>query len=90
MPENTKKTQLKRLYFEREIKFNEIVSCLRQELYSEPQASPEQVIEEAEELTDNWASAEADGRALELGTELQRLLSEHQHICEQIIKIIDS
>jgi hypothetical protein len=43
----------------------------------------------AEELTDNWATAEADNRLPRATTELQRLLSEHQEICRRIIDVLD-
>jgi hypothetical protein len=94
MSDNTPKNELEKLYLERDAKFDEIVSCLRRELYSSAcptsEADRERLIEEAEELTDRWAEAEADNRQLELSTALQILLSEHQAICKQIIEIIDT
>jgi hypothetical protein len=98
MPEATvsherRKTRLEQLRFERDEKFDEIVSCLSRELYSGSSASEEErdgLIEEAEILTDNWAAAENNYRPLDLSTTLQILLSEHQQICKQIIQILDS
>ena len=87
------KTRLEQLRLERDAKFNEIVSCLSRELYSESPVSEEDrnsLIEEAEILTDNWAAAENNHHPLDLSTALQTLLSEHQEICKQIIEILDS
>ncbi len=85
--------ELKRLYRERDAKFDEIVSCLQQELYPATACLTEmdckQLTEDAEELTDDWASAEADSVLPGVTTELQRLLSEHQEICRRIIDIVD-
>jgi hypothetical protein len=90
--DNTPKSRLAKLYFERDAKFDEIASCLSRELYpsSISEADREHLIEEAEELTDNWAAADDNHRKWELSTALQVLLSEHQEICKQIIKILDS
>ena len=90
--DNTPKDRLAKLYLERDAKFDEIVSCLRRELYpcSISEADRAHLIEEAEELTDNWAAADDNHRKWELSTALQVFLSEHQEICKQIIKIIDS
>ena len=98
MPEATmsdahRRTRLEQLRLERDAKFGEIVSCLSRQLYSGSPASEEDrnnLIEEAEILTDNWAAAENNHRPLELSTALQILLSEHQEICKQIIEILDS
>src|SRR5215472_425876 len=94
MSDNTRKNQLQKLYLERDAKFDEIVSCLTSELYSNAYAISEadrrHLVEEAEELTDNWAGATADERLPELSTELQFLLSEHQKICERIILLLDT
>jgi hypothetical protein len=98
MPEATmnhgrRKTRLEQLRFERDVKFDGIVSCLSRELYSGSPSSEEDrnsVIEEAEILTDNWAAAENNHLPLDLSTDLQTLLSEHQEICKQIIEILDS
>ena len=92
MSNNTPKTKLGKLYLERDAKFDEIVSCLSRELYlSAPaEADREHLIEEAEELTDNWAAADYNHRPLELSTALQVLLNEHQEICKQIIEILDA
>jgi hypothetical protein len=51
---------------------------------------PGRLAEDAEELTDNWAAAEADNRLPSVTTELQRLLSEHQEICRRIIDVLDT
>ncbi|WP_027577975.1 hypothetical protein [Bradyrhizobium sp. Ai1a-2] len=93
MSDETPKTRLEKLRLEQDAKFDAIVSCLSRELYSGSPASEadrEHLIEEAELLTDNWAAAENNHRPLELSTALQILLSEHQEICKQIIKIIDA
>jgi hypothetical protein len=92
MRDNTPKTRLARLYLKRDAKFDEILSCLSSELYpsSVSEADREHLIEEAEVLTDNWAAEEDNNRKWELSTTLQVLLSEHQDICKQIIKILDS
>ena len=86
--------KLKKLYRQRDAKFDEVVSCLRRELYPEispfPEADRKQLIDEAEELTDNWAGAEAENKLPAVSTELQRLLSEHQEICKRIIDILDA
>jgi uncharacterized protein YhaN len=86
--------ELKRLYRERDAKFEEIVSCLQRELHSDTDSLTkmdwEQLTEDAEELTDNWATAEADNRLSGVTTELQRLLSEHQKFCRRIIDILDA
>jgi uncharacterized protein YhaN len=85
---------LKRLYRERDAKFDEIVSCLQRELHPDTASLTkthwEQLTEDAEELTDNWATAEADGKLPSVTTELQRLLSEHQGFCRRIIDILDA
>src|SRR6516225_1297681 len=94
MSDNTPKVGLEKLRQQRDAKFDQIVSCLSRELYSDAsaisEADREHLIEEAEELTDKWADAEANSRPLELSTTLQVLLSEHQEICKQIIAIIDA
>jgi hypothetical protein len=93
MSHERRKSRLEQLRFERDAKFDEIVSCLSRELYSESSVSEEDrnsLIEEAEILTDNWAAAENNHRPLVLSTALQILLSEHQAICKQIIEILDS
>jgi len=50
----------------------------------------ERLAEDAEELTDNWATAEAENRLPSVTTELQRLLSKHQEICRRIIDVLDA
>ena len=94
MTDNTPKPNLQKLYRERDAKFDEIVLCLSQKLYSGSDAISEadraHLIEEAEELTDNWAAADYDHHPQELSTPLQILLNEHQMICRQIIEILDS
>jgi uncharacterized protein YdcH (DUF465 family) len=94
MSNNTPKTKLEKLRLARDAKFDEIVSCLSRELYaSTPLASEanfQRVIEEAEELTDKWADAEAENRPLQLSTALQILLSEHQELCKKILEILDT
>jgi hypothetical protein len=93
MSGRARKTQLEQLCFDRDAKFDEIVSCLSRELYSRSPVSEQDhnnLIEEAEILTDNWAAAEDNHRPLDLTTALQKLLSEHQEICKQIIEILDS
>ena len=93
MSNDTPKHELEQLRLRGDIKFEEIVSCLSRALYSHgsppSEADRERLIEEAEELTDKWAQAEAENRTLELTTALQVLLSEHQAICKQIIALID-
>ena len=92
MGDHTPKTKLGKLRLARDAKFDEIVSCLSRELYPSPpsEADRGRLIEEAEELTDNWAAAETNHRLLELSTDLQKLLNQHQEICKQIIEIIDT
>ena len=94
MSNNTPKNELEKLYLQRDAKFDEIVSCLSRELYASAspasEADLQRLIEEAEELTDKWAEAEAENRPLQLGTALQILLSEHQELCKQILEIVDS
>jgi len=94
MNDNTPKIGLEQLRRQRDAKFDEIVSCLRRELYADvsfsQEADRQRLLEEAEELTDKWADAEANNRPLELSTTLQILLSEHQQICRHIINIIDA
>jgi hypothetical protein len=93
MSDESRKTKLQRLRFERDAKFDEIVLCLSRALYSGSPVSEEDrnhLIEEAEILTDNWAAAENNHRPLKLSSDLQILLSEHQEICKQIIEILDS
>ena len=92
MNDNTQKSELEKLRLQRDAKFDEIVCCLARELclFCASAADLEQLIEEAEELTDKWAAAEADNRSPELSGALQILLSEHQNICKQILRLIDS
>ena len=94
MSNDTPKHDLEKLRLKGDAKFEEIVACLSRALYSNAappsEADRERLIEEAEELTDKWAQAEAENRTLELTTALQVLLSEHQAICKQIIELIDS
>jgi hypothetical protein len=88
--DNTQKGELEKLRRQRDAKFDEIVSCLSREHYPCSVSSDrERVIEEAEELTDECAVAEADSRSPEIRTQLQTLLSEHQEICKRILAIID-
>jgi tRNA G46 methylase TrmB len=94
MDTDARDNELKKLYRERDAKFDEIVSCLQRELHPDAASLTktdwQQLAEDAEELTDNWASAEADNRLPGVTTELQRLLSEHQEICRRIIDILDT
>ena len=94
MNDNTPKIGLEQLRRQQDAKFDEIVSCLRRELYADvsfsQEADRQRLLDEAEELTDKWADAEANNRPLELSTTLQILLSEHQQICKHIIDIIDA
>jgi hypothetical protein len=87
-------TELKRLYGKRDAKFDEIVLCLQRELHSDgaslTKMDRERLTEDAEELTNNWATAEAENRLAVPATELQRLLSGHQEICRRIIDILDA
>jgi hypothetical protein len=89
--DNTQKEQLEKLRTQRDAKFDEIVVCLSRDLYplSASASHRERIIEEAEELTDEWAVAEADSRSPDTSTELQTLLGEHQEICKRILAIID-
>jgi hypothetical protein len=86
--------ELNNLYQKRDTKFAEIVSCLQRELHPDAANLTKMdwklLTEDAEELTDNWATAEADNRLSGVTTELQRLLSEHQKFCKQIIDILDT
>jgi hypothetical protein len=92
MIDNTPKGELEKLRLQRDAKFDEIVSCLARELRLSYASAADRVrlVEEAEELTDTWAAAEADNRSPELSSALQVLLSEHQEICKQILRFIDS
>ena len=92
MRDDIPKKEIRKLRLQRDAKFEEIVSCLGRELYTPaPSAADrEYIIEEAEELTDQWAVADANNRVPEVRTELQVLLSQHQEICKHIIKLIDS
>ena len=94
MNDNTPKIGLEQLRRQQDAKFDEIVSCLRRELYADvsfsQEADRQRLLEEAEELTDKWADAEANNRPLESSTTLQILLSEHQEICRRIIDIVDA
>ena len=94
MSNDTPKHDLEKLRLKGDAKFEEIVACLSRALYSNAappsEADRERLIEEAEELTNKWAQAEAENRTLELTSALQVLLSEHQAICKQIIELIDS
>lgn len=89
-----KNHKLKRLYRDRDAKFDEIVCRLGRELHpsttSLTKMERQRLAEDAEELTDNWATAEAEGKLPRASTELQRLLGEHQEICKRIIAILDS
>jgi hypothetical protein len=88
------KNQLEQLRMERDAKFERIVSCLSRELYSKDSPISEEdrkyLVEEAEELTDNWAAAVANRKLPLLSTALQLLLSEHQEICKRIIDLLDN
>jgi hypothetical protein len=90
--DNTPKSRLAELNLKRDAKFDEIALFLSRELYpsSISAADREHLIEEAEELTDNWAAADDNHGKRHLDTALQVLLSEHQEICKQIIGILDS
>jgi acyl-CoA reductase-like NAD-dependent aldehyde dehydrogenase len=94
MSTNTPKDELEKLYLERDAKFDDIVPCLGRELYGS--ASPasaadlQRLVEEAEELTDKWADADAENRPLRLSAALQILLNERQELCKRIHEIIDS
>jgi hypothetical protein len=92
MNDSTPKSELEELRLRRDAKFDEIVLCLARELCLSlvSAADREHLVEEAEELTDKWAVAEADNRAPELSSALQILLSEHQDICKQILRLLDS
>jgi len=79
MTEEASTSELEKLYLARDAKFNEIVSCLSRKLYSNisslSEAERHHLVEEAEELTDNWAAAENNHRTTEVSTTLQVLLS---------------
>jgi hypothetical protein len=94
MNSSARDRELRRLYRERDAKFDEIVFCLGRGLTREPASLGtedwKQLVDDAEELTDNWATAEYENRLPIASTELQRLLSEHQEICKRIIEILDS
>jgi hypothetical protein len=86
--------ELKRLYVKRDAKFGEIVRCLGRELHTDNNSVTktdwERFVEEAEELTDNWAVAETENKLPAISSELQLLLSEHQEICKRILSILDA
>jgi hypothetical protein len=90
MSNSAREDELKKLYRERDAKFDEIVSCLGEELYRETKADWTQLNDDAEELTNNWATAEYESRLPVPSTKLQRLLEEHQELCRQIINILDA
>jgi hypothetical protein len=94
MSNNTPESNLQKLYRERDSKFDEIVSCLshKRSFGAGPLSNADRarLIEEAEELTDNWAAAEHNHRSQEPSTALQHLLNEHQLICRAIIEILDA
>jgi hypothetical protein len=95
MSTGARDNELKRLYRKRDAKFDEIVLCLQRELHSDSANSLTKIVwerltEDAEELTNNWATAEAENRLAVPATGLQRLLSEHQGICRRIIDILDA
>jgi hypothetical protein len=92
MSDDSAKKQLGKLRLKRDAKFEEIVSYLDRKLYPSLTctAGREHLIEEAEELTDQWAVAEDSNRLPELNTSLRILLSQHQEICKRIIELIDS
>jgi hypothetical protein len=64
MPARKRQSTRKRFYLERDAKFDEIVSRLQRELHPDTSSLTKmdwkQLTEDAEELTDNWATAEAD------------------------------
>jgi hypothetical protein len=88
--DSTLKNKLEQLRLKRDAKFAEIVSCLSSQLCSASYGDAQRLIEKAEELTDEWAAAQAYPRTPELSTALQILLNEHQEICEKILEILDS
>jgi hypothetical protein len=90
--DNIPKNELEKLRVQRDAKFDEVVSCLARELSLplDSVADRERIIDEAEELTDKWATAEADNRTPPFSSALQTLLSQHQDICKQILWLIDS
>jgi hypothetical protein len=93
MSKGRRGNELKKLYRQRDAKFDEIVACLVRELLPNANLTKtdwQRLAEDAEELTDNWAAAEADKRPLEANTGLQRLLSQHQQICRRIIDMLDA
>jgi hypothetical protein len=74
-----------------EAKFDEICNLVARHLgYGDfsrvvSEAERRTVIEEAQELTENWDEATFDGWDLAPKTELQRLLAEHQETGKQIL-----
>ena len=94
MSNSARDDELKKLYRERDAKFDEIVSCLGEELYRETsslsKADWKQLNDDAEELTNNWATAEYERRLPVPSTKLQGLLNEHQELCKRIINILDA
>jgi hypothetical protein len=94
MSAGARDNELKRLYRKRDAKFDEIVSCLQRELHPDiaslTKMNWERLTEDAEELTDNWATAEANNRLPVPTTALQRFLSEHHEICRRIIDVLDT
>ena len=94
MSNGARDDELKKLYRERDAKFDEIVSCLGEELYRETsglsKADWKQLNDDAEELTNNWAAAEYECRLPVPSSKLQALLNEHQELCKRIINILDA
>ena len=94
MGNSPREDELKKLYRERDAKFDEIVSCLGEELYREASALTEadwqQLNDDAEELTNNWATAEYESRLPAPTSKLQGLLNKHQELCKRIINILDT
>jgi hypothetical protein len=84
--------RLAALYCAHELKFAEICAALAIAHGADPEnifgtLAVDQIIEEAEELVENWRFAARGSRDLETKTKLQRLLAEHHKIGLRIDRI---
>jgi hypothetical protein len=89
------KKLLKKLQAEHGAKFDQICELVRKRLgYRKlSKLSDEerrQVVEEAEELTENWDRAVVEDRELQAKTKLQKLLAEHHEIGERLLTLHQS
>jgi hypothetical protein len=89
------KEQYAELQAKRATKFDQICELVRKQLGYKSldklsDQEHQQVIEEAEELAENWDEASLEDWNLLARTELQRLLAEHHEIGEQIVDLQDT